>query len=184
MTPHALMPHLEGLVGTGLRAPRAPQAVMLWLECMKMIMHSQVLRGATDWNVASAADVISASGNALDTTGGTVYGVLVDSIYDVATEDLIVIVTAGTAGTAFTAETGVDFGGSEFLEDEGIIVMRMPTTLPAGSANADFGLWLDPYGQVFPTRITSYCDGQEGTAPTANDVRIYVVYREDTEARV
>ena len=177
---HALMPRIEGLVGSGMRAPRAPQAAFLWLECLKLIMYSRGLRNATDWEIGIAVDTVNA-GSSIDATGGTVYGVLVDSIYDVATEDLIVIVT-NTSGT-FTAETGVDFGADEFGPDNGMVIMRLPTTLAAGSANADVGLWLDPYGQVMADGVFAHADGQEGTAPTALDVRTYVIYRNTVEVR-
>ena len=178
-TPMALMPRLEGLVGSGLRSQFADQSVSLWLKCLREIMLSNGLRDATDWDIAVTSDAVNA-GASLDATGGTVYGVLVDSIFDVAGEDLIVIVT-NTSGT-FTAETGVDFGADEFGPDNGMVVIRLPDA--ASATTPAFGLWLDPSGQVMADGVFAHADGQEGTAPTALDVRVYVVYRDSTETRV
>lgn len=172
---------LEGLVGSGLRGganASSRQRVTTWLECMKSIMRSQGLRDATDWAIVATDDAVNAAAS-LDASGGTVYGVLIDSIYDVANEDLFVIVTNVTGTLDATI---VDLGAAPFGPDAGQAIIRLPDA--ADTATPEFGTWLDPSGQVHPAGVFTCADGQEGTAPTALDVRVYVIYRDSVEARV
>jgi hypothetical protein len=179
-TPNQLMPRLEGLVGTGLRAGRAPQRVILWLHLMREIMFSQSLRDASDWAIGVVVDTVNAD-TEIDGSGGTVYGVLVDSIFDVTDEDLFVVVSDSGGSATFDA-TSVDLGATVFGPDDGMAILRLPDA--TGTTDAEFGTWLDPTGQVMANDIHAAADGQEGTAPTTLDVRTYVIYRSDTEARV
>ena len=89
MTPYVLMSRLEGLLGTGLRADRAPQNVSIWVKVMREIIFSTDLRNATDFELGADQDVIATGANGeIDASGGTVYGLLIDSIFDVAGEHL------------------------------------------------------------------------------------------------
>lgn len=187
MTPAQLMTRIDGLTGSGLRAARAPQRVVLWREVMRTIVFSQTLRNATDWELGSDADLLAASSSGvIDATGGTVYGVLIDSIFDVAGEHLILCITDLAAVTILATalgDGGGATGGNDLLgaNEEGII-WKMP---PAASAVlANFSTLAFPDGMVFATNIDMAAVGEETTAPTALDVRGYVVYRSDTEGRV
>jgi len=185
-TPNQLMSRLEGLVSTGLRTNRAPQRVMLWLKLMREIMFSQGLREATDWEIGVANDTVEA-GSEIDATGGTVYGALIDSIYDVANEPLIWLISnLDVTLTATTIDAGSDTVG---LGDSGAVgdsyygaILKFGAA--ASATASEFGVVNFPAGLVFDAGIYVCADGEESTAPTALDVRSYVVYRDATENQV
>jgi len=185
-TPYALKPRLEGLVSTGLRTDRAPERVMVWLKLMCDLMVSQGLRDATDWQIGTAIDTVEA-GSEIDATGGTVYGVLIDSIYDVANEPLIWLISnLDVTLTATTIDAGSDtvgFGDSTAAGDsEYGALIKIPTATSATVSR--FATMLFPDGLVFDAGIFVCADGEESTAPTANDIRSYVIYRDTVEAQV
>ena len=182
----ALMPRIEGLVGSGLRAARAPQRSLLWLKLMREVMMSQGLRDATDWQLGVAVDTVEA-GSEIDATGGTVYGILIDSIYDVANEPLCWLISnLDVTLTATTVDLGSDtvgLGDSGAADDSeyGAIIKIAPA---ASATAAEFASMIFPEGLVFNAGIFVCADGEESTAPTALDVRSYVIYRDTAEIQV
>lgn len=187
MTPAQLMTRLDGLLGSGIRAARAPQRVLLWRDVMRTIVFSHALRDATDWALGSDNDIVNASASgAIDASGGTVYGILIDSIFDVSGEHLVLAVTDLASVTMVATDlqdAGGATGGNDILgaNEEGIIWKIPPA---ADTSNAVFSCLAFPDGMVFATNIDICADGEESTAPTTLDVRAHVVYRSDTEARV
>jgi len=185
-TPAVVMAQLEGLVGSGLRTPRAPQRVLLWKDAMRLIMFSQGLRDATDWQLTAAIDTVEA-GSEIDASGGTVYGVLIDSIYDVANEPLVWLISnLDVTLTATTIDAGSDtvgFGDSSAAGDSeyGALIKIAPA---ADATTSRFASMIFPDGLVFNAGIFVCADGEESTAPTANDIRSYVVYRDTAELQV
>jgi len=189
------MGQIEGLIGSGLRGlsaaasgPRAPQHVSLWAKLMREVMFSQGLRDATDWTLTGTLDTVEA-GATVDATGGTVYGLLIDSIYDVANEPLCVLLSnLAVTLTATTVDLGSDtvgLGDSAAAGDSeyGVIVKIQPSR-PAGDQNPIFAGFVFPAGLVFDAGIFVAADGEESTAPTANDIRTFVVYRDTAEVQM
>ena len=159
------------------------QRASLWGKIMRTIVFSDVLRDATDWELGADLDVIGTGANGeIDASGGTVYGFLIDSIFDVSTEDLVVLLSDSTDQT-LTAETGIDFGAGEMgTELEENFVVEIP---PASSATqAQIHGYAIPNGWVGVTNIQFMANLTDGANVTANDVRVHVVYRTDTEVRV
>ena len=185
-TASVVMSQLDGLIGSGLRAPRAPQRVVLWKDVMRMIMFSQGLRDATDWQLGAVVDTVEA-GAEIDATGGTVYGALIDSIYDVANEPLIWLISnLDVTLTATTIDAGSDtvgFGDSGAAGDSyyGALLKIGAAT---GATNSEFGTLAVPTGLIFDAGIFVCADGEESTAPTTNDVRTFVIYRDTAEVQV
>ena len=186
MTPANVMMQLDGLMWAGLRAPRAPQRILLWRDVMRTIMFSQGLRDATDWQVVAAVDTVEA-GSEIDASGGTVYGALIDSIYDVANEPLVWLISnLDVTLTATTIDAGSDtvgFGDSTAAGDSayGALLKIAPAT---SATNSEFGCVAFPAGLIFDAGIFVCADGEESTAPTDLDVRTYVVYRDTAEVQV
>ena len=188
MQANALIFALEGLFASGAaqggffsRATAAEaqtrQSAITWLYLMKCLLRSRGLRDGTDWEIVATSDAVNADA-VLDSTGGTIYGIFVDSIFDVAGEDLVVFV-GDSGGSATLDATGVDIGA--ISENEGLAMVKV--SVAAGETTPQFGMWIDPQGQVCANDIHAMADGEEGTAPTANDVRVWVIYRSDTEVR-
>lgn len=170
------MPRLEGLVSTGLRAARAPQSAIVWKNIMREIMFSTSLRDATDWELASDSDVVNAGASGeLDASGGTLYGFLVDSIYT----DALFVMASGVTDSTLNALVLGDGGALNWGDaGEGILVK-----IPLGSStNAQIHGWAIPNGIILSTAVQFMADGDEGVAPTANDVRVHAIYRTATEA--
>lgn len=184
-TPNQIMPRLEGLIGSGLRANRAPQRVILWKDIMRTIMFSQSLRDATDWTLAADIDVVEAA-SSVDASGGTVYGVLLDSIYDVAGEPGIFMMSNITHTlTATSIDAGADatgMGDGTATVSRWGFIGKFPDA--TGTTDARFATFVFPDGMVFDAGIFISFDGEESTAPTANDVRAYILYRDTAEAQV
>jgi hypothetical protein len=159
------------------------QRAVIWGKLVREIMFGPVLRDATDWELGSDLDVIGTGANGeIDASGGTVYGVLVDSISDTASEGLVFLVADSTDQT-LTAETGLDSGAGELGSDaEEFFMVQIPTA-SAATAPQIHG-WVIPNGLVCATNIQLMADTTAGTAMTTNDVRAHVVYRSGTEVRV
>lgn len=190
MQANALIAHLEGLFGSGIsdgffsRATatdaKPRQRAITWLSCLKLVMRSdRELREATDWNIVQSSDAVNADAE-LDSSGGTVYAVFVDSIFDVAGEHLVVLVAdTGNGGGQTMDAPALDMGGEGGANQTAIVVK-----LPVASTTApEYGMVIIPDGLAMTTSVQVMADGEEGTAPTANDVRVWVIYRSDTEVR-
>ena len=178
-TPSAIMAQLDGLVGSGLRAARAPQNVILWKNMVREIMFSYPHRTATDWDIASLVDTIQTD-TVLDAGGGMAYAYLVDSIFDVAAEALIVLI-ADTTGQTLSGVALGDGGAANFGDETEVIFRKLRPA--ADTDNAVFACGVYPDGIRFATQMEASADGDEGTNPTTNDVRVYVVYRTDITTR-
>jgi hypothetical protein len=176
MQANALIPILEGLVGSGLRGAanlNGRQAINTWLEGMKTIMRSTGVRDATDWNIAVDDDVVAAAGD-LVAAGGTVYGVLYDYIYDVSTDNLIVVVANVTHTLTVTEDVGVSAEGGT-AETGALIQFVLPNAVD-GNTPQFWGATF-PQGLVFTESLFMSAIGDETAVVTALDVRCAVVYR-------
>ena len=172
MTVAETIPILEGLVGN---LDAAPQGVAVWLQCMKIVLRSQQLRLATDWEIDVNNDVDNSS-DEVDADGGTFYGILVRSV---DTSDTGVLVARDTT-TAFTLDSGA-MNAAETAANEFVAV----SVQAAGSAtDPGYGCFIDPMGVPCIAGITIAYDDVGGADAGANEVRSITVYRDGTEVQV
>ena len=190
MQANTLIAHLEGLFSQGntdgffSRSTAADaklrQTVGSWLQCLKIVMRGEKqLREATDWNIVQTSDAVNADAE-LDASGGTIYGYFIDSIYDVAGENLCVLIGDVASGGGQTLDAiALDAGGEGGENGNGFYIK-----LDVASATApEYAMGVFPDGIVMTESIQAMADGEEGTAPTANDVRVWIVYRSDAEVK-
>ena len=158
----------------------AYQRAIIWRNAVRETMFSTVLRNQTDWNLVSDLDIVNAGASGIiSSAGGTVYGILIDSIYDVASTNLTVVFT-DLATQTLTAEAGeADFGAAIWGDHtEEVLALKIPRATAATAPQIHS--YVFPNGLVYATVLQVAADGTEGTAPTANDVRVHVVYRTST----
>lgn len=180
------MHQLDRLLTAGLRTPiasRAGQKAVLWKQLMREVMFSPVLRDQTDWTLAADIDVVNAGASGeIDSGAGVVYGILIDSIFDVTSSDLVFFLSDSTDQT-LNATSVVTFGGGEFgAVGEELVALKLVDA--SDGTSCDIFPFVFPDGIVHATNIQLMADGSDGTAPTANDVRCHVIYRDGATSRV
>jgi len=176
MTPNQLIPILEGLVGSGLRGAAGlsgRQAISTWLECMKVVLRQTTHRNATDWNIAVDDNLVAAAGD-LVAAGGTVFGILVDHIFDLATDNLYVNIGNVTSTLDVVQDVGIVAEGGT-AETGAMIAYILPNA--TDTATPQFWGAVYPQGLVFTESLFMSAIGDEDNAVTANDVRCAVIYR-------
>ena len=109
------------------------------------------------------------------------YGFLVDSIFNVASQDLVLLVADSTDQT-LTAETGLDAGAGELGTDaEEFLMVQIPTAVTSATEIHGYAF---PNGILFATNIQFMANDTNGDDMTTNDVRVHGVYRSAATARV
>ena len=172
MTVAETIPILEGLVGN---LDNAPQGVGVWLQCMKIVLRSQNLRNATDWDIDVNNDVDDSTDEVED-GGATFYGMLVRSV-DTSDAGVVGIRDTTTAITfSSAAMNAAETAANEFAAVS--VQAAASATLPS------YGTYVDPMGIPCTLGITIGYDDVAGANPAANEVRTITVFRDATSVQV
>ena len=181
--PHVeqVIPQLESVIATSLRGTRVnqKQGIQVWLQMCKDLMRSTGLREATDWVFTVVLDTVAAD-TQVDSSGGTVYAVLVDSIYDTAAVPAVISV-ADSGGSAVLQGSAFDMGVEGGATHEAAILKVNDSTT---ADEPFFACAIYPMGLVMPNDIHASADGEDDNAPVTNDIRTYILYRSTVEVQV
>ena len=181
--PSAIIPVIEGFVGSSIGSGLLTQNVSLWVQMVKMLLRStdfrdltdlefELLSSVTDVGIPTVtvpthiiADLWEISGD-LGTDTGAYCGYTdadTDTI-DILTalsvqEDVVVVFPINELATASTPEyyPHIYFAGSSGVE-----------ATPGAYSNTGISL---------TTGLTAWSDGKDGNATTAASLRAWVVYR-------
>ena len=165
--PHAVIPVLEGLVSTMPTTGR--QVASEWVRMCKVIMHQTALRDETDWSVMALSD-IDEDGAAETNTGDmptmtNVYGLLVANGSAAAERNWVVVSDSDT----------LTFDGTAALANTVVAAYQPDAAGTAGVEELHGMVW--PFGLTLATGCTVAADGRDGTNPTLNDLRGWILYR-------
>ena len=162
---HQVFPLLEGIVST---QAGTSQRAALWVEAVKKVMLSDVLKSKDDWQFLAVADVDeSASAAMIEAATSRVYGLLVGQLSADSGGDFVAILD--------DASGGYTFDGTAALDNTFRAVHYIPAT--ATDLVEEFWGFIYPDGIAITNDLMVAADGSAGTNPATDDIRVWVLYR-------
>lgn len=166
--PNTLIPTMEGTVGS---IAGGKQSISTWLQACKAIMKTGRNRNNDHWEFSSFLDIDETSAAPTASSiaaGATIYGILVGQNSADASEDILAIcedndgaIAAFSAADTLAANTN-----------------KIALTIPAAAVDGteDLTGYLFMPGVTFTTFAAIVADGQDGTNPATDDIRVWILY--------
>lgn len=168
-SPSAILPVLEGMISTQATGAGGRQEVGLFVELCKALLRAPGIREETDLQFVLADDV-DESANVIDAEATHVLAVLVEQDAADAERDFVTI-------SDLDSQT---FDGTAAL-DNGTIAIIQPRAAATDGTPEYVGLVFvggpDTLGFPLSTGLSIGADGRDGTNPAADDLRVWVLYR-------
>lgn len=168
-SPQAILPVLEGMVSTQATGAGGRQEVGLWVELMKALLRAPGIRDETDLQFVLADDV-DQTGNVIDAGATHILGILVETDSADAERDWVAITDADSN----------TFDGTAALDNDDVILIQPRAAGTDGTPEYVGMVFVggpDTLGFPLDTGLTISADGRDGADPAADDLRVWVLYR-------
>lgn len=168
-SPSAVIMAMEGMIATQATGAGGRQEPAIWVEMMKALLRAPGARDETDFQFVLADDV-DESANVIDAAATHILGILIEQDSADAERDFVVI-TDGDSNT---------LAGESALDNDDVAVLQVRAAATDGTPEYVGVAYVggpDTLGFPLDTGLTIGADGRDGTSPAADDVRVWVLYR-------
>jgi len=155
---------IEGMVATQATGAGGRQELGVWLEQVKALLRSPNVRDETDYQFVLADDV-DQTANVIDTAATHFLAMLVEQ--DSADAELDWV-------TCYDADSGT-FDGTAALANTQFLTLTLNDVATDGTPEYTGICLAQPF--ELATGLSIGADGQDGTDPALDDVRVWVLYR-------
>lgn len=163
-TPSQIIPVMEGLVGTAATSTAGKQAVATWVEMCKVLLRDPDVRDVTDLQFVIVDDLANAA-DVVDTGATHLLALLIDQDAADAERDWVAVLDADS-GT---------FLGDSILGNNNVVLIQPPVAATDNTSEYWGVVFAQPLS--LETGLSIGADGRDGTAPAANDLRVFCLYR-------
>ena len=164
--PNTLIPQIEGIMGS---VAGGNQRVALWVKQIKEVLLSDSNRNKSDFEFVALTDIDedgAAEVNAAPlTTAGALLGGVIATVSTAAERSWVIFDDADT----------YTFDGTAALDNGVMLAIQMPAATTAITEQFVPFICQDPL--VFATGMSICADGRDGTNPTTNDLRGWILIR-------
>ena len=180
MTPHQIIPILEGLVSYTISSGTAiqgSQSVADWVHMVKYLLKTEAYRGLTDLELELLPDVDEDGGVLASAAATHLIAALIECTSTIATDGEGHVTFANAATDTQSTTLGVDVAALVSVQDVATTGVSefYPVIWLAGQSD-DASVY-SRTGINLDTDLTVTCDGNAGGSPATDFCRVWVLIR-------